>query len=178
MNAHVLRRDDGSYLTFAGLAEDLQLWPWQRDFVDRALSVPAAMAAHEMGLGKTRTAIAVCMTLRQFGIANRPLYIVPNHLIEQAHREALQAAPAGKILKVTREDLNRHGRRMFAARCATGDWDMVIMTHETFSSIPVPAARRTAMARRSTYRPGVLQPSPRCGRQAHRGGGAIAARTH
>lgn len=140
MNSHVLRRDDGSYLTFAGLADELQLWSWQRDFVDRALSVPVAFAAHSVGLGKTRTAIALCMTLREFGIANRPLYIVPNHLIEQAQREALQTAPAGKILVVTREDLSRYGRRLFAARCATGDWDMVIMTHETFASIPVPAA--------------------------------------
>ncbi len=40
---------------------------------------------------------------------------------------------------VTREDLTRYGRRLFAARCATGDWDMVIMTHETFASMPVPA---------------------------------------
>ncbi|MEU0497933.1 methyltransferase domain-containing protein [Mycobacterium sp. NPDC006124] len=138
MNSHVLRCDDGSYLTFPGLADDLQLWSWQRDFVDRALSVPVAFAAHSVGLGKTRTAIALCMTLRQFGIANRPLYIVPNHLIEQAQREALQTAPAGKILVVTREDLTRYGRRLFAARCATGDWDMVIMTHETFASMPVP----------------------------------------
>lgn len=81
MNAHVLRSDDGAYLTFPALADDVPLWPWQRDFVDRALSVPAAFNAHEVGLGKTRTAIALCMTLRQFGIANRPLYIVPNHLI-------------------------------------------------------------------------------------------------
>lgn len=140
MNSHVLRRDDGSYLTFPGLADNLELWSWQRDFVDRALSIPVAFAAHSVGLGKTRTAIALCMTLRQFGIANRPLYIVPNHLIEQSQREALQTAPAGKILVVTREDLTRYGRRLFAARCATGDWDMVIMTHETFASMPVPAA--------------------------------------
>ncbi|AQA06941.1 methyltransferase type 11 (plasmid) [Mycobacterium sp. MS1601] len=139
MNSHVLRRDDGSYLTFPGLADDLKLWWWQRDFVDRALSVPVAFAAHQVGLGKTRTAIALCMTLRQFGIANRPLYLVPNHLIEQAQREALQTAPSGKILVITREDLTRYGRRLFAARCATGDWDLVIMTHETFSSLPVPA---------------------------------------
>jgi N12 class adenine-specific DNA methylase len=139
MNSHVLRCDDGSYLSFSGLADDLELWSWQRDFVDRALSIPVAFAGHAMGLGKTRTAIALCMTLRQFRITNRPLYIVPNHLIEQAQREALQTAPAGKILVVTREDLTRYGRRLFAARCATGDWDMVIMTHETFVSVPVPA---------------------------------------
>lgn len=138
MNAHVLRKDDGSYLTFPGLAQGLPLWAWQRDFIDRALSVPASMAAHQVGLGKTRTAIALCMTLRHFKLANKPLYIVPNHLIEQAHREALQAAPTAKILMATRDDLTRNNRRRFAARCATGDWDIVIMTHDSFSRIPVP----------------------------------------
>lgn len=48
--------------------------------------------------------------------------------------------PSGRFLIVTREDLLGDARRRFAARCATGDWDLVIMTHETFSSIPVPAS--------------------------------------
>lgn len=57
MNCRVLRRHDGAHLTFPGLADGVTLWPWQRDFVDQAVSSPAAMAAHEMGLGKTLTAI-------------------------------------------------------------------------------------------------------------------------
>lgn len=48
-------------------------------------------------------------------------------------------SPAGRFLIVTREDLHGDARRRFVARCATGDWDLVIMTHETFSSLPVPA---------------------------------------
>ncbi|UBV22309.1 methyltransferase domain-containing protein [Mycolicibacterium fortuitum] len=138
MNAHVLRRHDGSHLTFPGLADGIDLWPWQRDFVDRAVSTPSVYCAHEVGLGKTLTAITLAMTLRQFGLANRPALVVPLHLIEQATRQCYQAWPAGRFLIVTREDLHGDARRQFVARCATGDWDLVIMTHETFSSIPVP----------------------------------------
>ena len=139
MNARVLRHHDGSHLTFPSLAQGIELWQWQRDFVDRAVSTPAAFCAHEVGLGKTLTAVATAMTLRQFGIVNRVGLIVPNHLIEQATRQAYQAWPAGRFLIVTRNDLHGDARRRFAARCATGDWDLVIMTHETFSAIPVPA---------------------------------------
>ena len=84
MNARVLRRHDGSHLTFPGLSEDIDLWPWQCDFVDRAVSTPAVFCAHEVGLGKTLTAITLAITLRQFGIANRPALIVPLHLIEES----------------------------------------------------------------------------------------------
>lgn len=139
MNCRVLRRHDGAHLTFPGLADGVTLWPWQRDFVDQAVSSPAAMAAHEMGLGKTLTAITLAMTLRQFGLANRPAYIVPNHLIEAVTRCCYQWWPGGRFLIVSREDLHADARRRFAARCATGDWDLVVMTHETFSAIPVPS---------------------------------------
>lgn len=138
MNAHVLRVDDGSYLTLPGLADGVELWSWQRDFVDRAVSRDASFCAHAVGLGKTRTAIATAITLRQFGLANKPAFIVPNHILEQTHREFLQTFPTAKVLLVQREDLTRDRRRLFGARCATGDWDVVLMTHEAFSSIPVP----------------------------------------
>jgi hypothetical protein len=139
MNARVLRNHDGTHLTFPGLADGIELWPWQRDFVDRAVTTPAVYCAHEVGLGKTLTAITLAMTLRQFGLANRPGLIVPLHLIEQVTRQCYQAWPAGRFLIVTREDLRGDARRRFVARCATGEWDLVIMTHETFSSLPVPA---------------------------------------
>lgn len=138
MNAHVLRVDDGSYLTLPGLADGLELWSWQRDFVDRAISRPGSVCGHAMGLGKSRTAIATAITLRQFGLANKPAIAVPNNILEQTHREFLQTFPTAKVLLVQREDLTRTGRRLFGARCATGDWDVVLMTHEAFSSIPVP----------------------------------------
>ena len=139
MNAHVLRQHDGSHLTFPGLADGIELWPWQRDFVDRAVSSPTAFNGHEVGMGKTKSAIALALTLRQFGLANRIGYVVPLNVLEQATRQCYQTWPSGRFLIVTREDLHGDARRRFVARVATGDWDLVIMTHESFTSLPVPA---------------------------------------
>lgn len=41
MNSRVKRKHDGSYLSFPGLAEGVEPWPWQRDFVDMAISTLA-----------------------------------------------------------------------------------------------------------------------------------------
>ena len=44
-----------------------------------------------------------------------------------------------------REDLaGAESRKLFAARCATGDWDAVVMTHSAFTAIPVHPATEAA----------------------------------
>lgn len=90
-------------------------------------------------MGKTKSAIALAVTLRDLGLANRPMIAVPDHLIEQISAEAASTFPTCRFLVVTRKDLTRDRRRLFAARCASGDWDAVIITHTGFSSIPMPA---------------------------------------
>ena len=136
-NSHVERQSDGSYLRFDGLSEAVTPYKHQRDFVDRALSTPGALCAHPVGAGKTLEMILTAMTLRQFGLARKPMIAVPNHLLEQIAREVQQAYPMGRFLVVTKDDLHKDRRRAFAARCATGDWDAVIITHQGFSSLPV-----------------------------------------
>lgn len=135
-NAIVTREPNGDHLPFPRLAEGVTLWKWQRAWVDHALSTGAALAAHEVGLGKTLSALGLSITLRDMGLANRPCVAVPNHLIEQISAEAIRSFPAARFLIVTRDDLHKDSRRLFAARCATGDWDCVIFTHEGFTSIP------------------------------------------
>ena len=137
LNAHVTRAYDGSGLTFPGLSADVTPWAHQRAAVERVTSTPRALLAHPVGAGKTLEMALAARTLRQFGLAQKPLIVVPNHLLDQIAREAQQAFPTGKFLVATKEDLAKDARRTFAARCATGDWDAVIMTHTSFTSIPV-----------------------------------------
>ncbi|WP_022894564.1 helicase-related protein [Agromyces subbeticus] len=92
----------------------------------------------------TLSQIVSAMKLRQLGLARKPLIIVPNHLLEQISREAQQAYPTGRFLIASKDDLARNARRLFAARCATGDWDAVVMTHQAFTSIPVSAEAEEA----------------------------------
>jgi len=136
-NAHVVRTFTGSGLIFPGMSDTFTPWTHQRAAVERIVSTPTALIGHPVGAGKSATMALSAVTLRKFGLANKPLIIVPNHLLEQMAREAQQVIPTAKLLVATKEDLQKDNRRVFAARCATGDWDAVIMTHSAFTMIPV-----------------------------------------
>lgn len=139
-NSFVPRSFDGSWLSFPGMSADFTPWDHQRRMVERVISQPRVLCGHPVGAGKTSTSIMAAVTLRQLGLASKPLIAVPNHLLEQYAREAHQLYPTGRFLVATKEDLSADRRRLFAARCATGDWDAVIMTHQAFSSLPLSAA--------------------------------------
>ncbi|MFC0313615.1 methyltransferase type 11 [Gordonia phosphorivorans] len=146
-NALVPRTPDGSHLQFPRLADGVNLWKHQKDWVDYALTAKSAVCGFEVGLGKTLASVTLAVTLRDLGLANRPMIAIPDHLIEQISAEAHRSHPTCKFLVVTRDDLTRERRRLFAARCATGDWDAVIITHTGFSSIPMPADYERAQLR-------------------------------
>ena len=141
-NTHLVRRHDGSQLTFPGLADDAELWPWQRDVVAQIVSSPATLCAHAVGAGKTRSMVCAALTARRLGLAGKPLIAVPAHLVEQTAREARQAYPFARFLVHGEDDLRHRGQ--LAARCATGDWDAVIVSHGTFSALPVRAEAELA----------------------------------
>lgn len=136
-NSHVPRVSDGSYLSFPDMSDVFDPHPWQVNMVDQALSTDAVLCGHSVGAGKTLTMAMLAMSLRRFRLARKPMIVVPNHLLEQIAREAQQAFPTGKFLMVTKDDLTKDRRRLFAARCATGDWDAVVITHNGFTSLPV-----------------------------------------
>lgn len=136
-NSHVIARHDGSHLSLPGLAAGVALWPWQRDIIDQVVSSGATLCGHAVGAGKTLSMLGAVMTLREFGLASKPMIVVPNHLLEQIAREARQAFPTGRFLIAGSDDLAGPARRLFASRCATGDWDAVVITHSAFTRIPV-----------------------------------------
>ncbi|HLH57811.1 MAG TPA: helicase-related protein, partial [Streptosporangiaceae bacterium] len=137
-NAAVLRRYDGAHLTFPGLAAEFTPYPHQRDMVHRIISTPASLCPYPVGTGKTPTMFMAARKLRELGQAHKPLIIVPNHLLEQTAREGKRLFPTARILMAAREDLDGpQARKLFAARCAAGDWDAVVMTHSAFTAIPV-----------------------------------------
>ncbi|MHA3723792.1 helicase-related protein [Leucobacter sp. HY1910] len=137
--SHRPRTGDGAHLTFPGLSEDITLWDHQKDAVDRILSDHRTILHHTVGAGKSLEMLAGAMKLKQLGLAQKPLITVPNHLLEQMAREARTAYPTGRFLIAGREEVTKDAKRLFAARCATGDWDAIIMTHTAFTSIPVSA---------------------------------------
>ncbi|WP_158009676.1 DEAD/DEAH box helicase family protein [Carbonactinospora thermoautotrophica] len=147
-NAIVLRTYDGSELSLPGLAAHFTPRPHQRAAVARIINEPAVLLAHEVGAGKTAEMVMGAMELRRLGLARKPAIIVPNHMLEQVSREFLELYPQARILVATKEDLTRDRRREFVARCASGDWDAVVMTHSSFERIGMSKEAQEAYLRR------------------------------
>ena len=96
---------DGSHLDFPGMNQALTLRPHQNDAVWRGMSSGNTLLAHTVGAGKTFTMAATGMKMKQAGLIKKPMYVVPNHLLEQFSREFMQLYPNAKLLVAAKEDL-------------------------------------------------------------------------
>ena len=136
-NQIVERRYDGSHLVLYGMSNVITPYQHQLDAIWRIVSGNNTLLAHVVGAGKTFTMVAAAMELRRIGKAHKPMVVVPNHMLLQVSREAVQFYPNANILMASKEDLTGDKRRQFCARVATGDWDLVVMTHATFERMPL-----------------------------------------
>ena len=126
---------DGSHLDFPGMNQSLTLRPHQNDAVWRGMSSGNTLLAHVVGAGKTFTMAATGMKMKQAGLIKKPMYVVPNHLLEQFSREFMQLYPNAKLLVAAKEDLTKDRRKFLTAKIASGEWDGIIVTHSSFERI-------------------------------------------
>ena len=136
-NSVVLPSWDGSHQTLPGLSSAFRPHQHQLDAAWRSVQEPAVMLGHAVGAGKTATMAIAGMEMKRLGLVSKPAYVVPNHMLEQFSAEFLQAYPLANVLVATRDATAADARKEFVARCATGDWDAVVITHDAFVRIPV-----------------------------------------
>lgn len=145
-NSYVPPKYDGSHLSFPGMSATLKPRKTQCDAIWRALHYNT-LFNHEVGTGKTLEQVATLLEGKRIGKWTKPCWIVPNHMLEQAEREARQLYPAARILAVTKKDLSLDRRSLFMGRCANNDWDIVIIPHSIFPKISVPKAFEVKLLR-------------------------------
>jgi N12 class adenine-specific DNA methylase/predicted RNA methylase len=126
---------DGSHLDFPGMSQGIQLRQHQKDAIWRGMSSGNALLAHAVGAGKTFTMAATGMKLKQSGLAKKPMFVVPNHMLEQFAREFMQLYPNARLLVASKDDLARDRRKLLTAKIAGGEWDGIIVTHSSFERI-------------------------------------------
>src|SRR5271157_4529860 len=126
---------DGSHLDFPGMNRTITLNQHQKDAVWRGMSSGNTLLAHAVGAGKTYTMAATGMKMKQAGLRKKPIYVVPNHMLEQFAREFMQLYPNARLLVATKEDLTRERRKQLTAKIASGEWDGIVMTHSSFERI-------------------------------------------
>src|SRR6516165_2705918 len=105
------------------------------DAVWRGISSGNTLLAHVVGAGKTFTMAATGMKMKQAGLCKKPMYVVPNHLLEQFAREFQQLYPNAKLLIAAKEDFTKERRKFLTARIASGEWDGIVVTHSSFERI-------------------------------------------
>ena len=139
-NSTVLPTWDGSHLRdrLPGLASSFEPHPHQLAAVWRVMASDGdVLLGHRVGAGKTASMIIAGQQLRRTGQITKPLYVVPNHMLDQFAAEFRQLYPLADVLVATKDDLAATARRAFVARCATGDWDAVVITHSSFGRVAV-----------------------------------------
>lgn len=137
-NAVRLREYDGSHLTFPGMNPAIKLRPHQVNAVWRVISGGNTLLAHTVGAGKTYEMVASAMELKRMGVLKKPMFVVPNHLVEQFGAEALTLYPSAKIFVAGRDHFQKAKRKQAMAKIATGDWDMVVVAHSSFEKLSMP----------------------------------------
>ena len=145
------REYSGQHITFFGMNPEIQLREHQLNAVAHILYGGNTLLAHEVGAGKTFEMVAAAMESKRLGLCHKPMFVVPNHLIEQWASEFLRLYPSANILAVTKKDFEPQNRKKFCARIATGDYDAVIIGHSQFERIPVSRERQERMLQEQIY---------------------------
>ncbi|MGN0275898.1 MAG: DEAD/DEAH box helicase family protein, partial [Hominisplanchenecus sp.] len=136
------REYDGSHIQFVGMTPEITLMPHQKNAIAHILYGDNTLLAHCVGAGKTFEMIAAGMESKRLGLAQKCLYVVPNHLTEQWGNDFLRLYPGANVLVATKKDFEPANRKKFCSRIATGEYDAIIIGHSQFERIPLSRERQ------------------------------------
>lgn len=106
-NSEVERQYDGSALTFPGLVQHVKdkLYAHQKNVIWRIMQGGNTLIAHCVGAGKTWSMQIAGMEMKRVGLCRKPMYVVPNNVVEQFRREFYETYPNAKLLVLTSKEL-------------------------------------------------------------------------
>lgn len=131
------RTYDGSRLKFKGMSPAYELYPYQKDAVQRILNQKNTLLAFDVGAGKTYIMIAAAMKLRQDGLSRRNLFVVPNHIVGQWEKIFTELFPTARVLAIEPKSFKPAMRQKVLRQIKEGDYDGVIMAYSCFEMIPL-----------------------------------------
>lgn len=138
-NSVRVARYDGSHLSTPGLSTAIKLRSNQRDAAWRVIQNQATLIGHEVGMGKTLTAIVAAMESKRLGFTRKALLVVPNHTLVNWQAVMQIAYPGANMLIPSADDLSKARRGEFLSRVATHDWDLILIPFSSFKLLPVSA---------------------------------------
>ena len=128
--------DESLYIAPDNISNKIELTTQQKRGVLRMLlSNHNTLLPYKVGSGKTFTMIAGSMALKQAGLCNKPLFVVPKHLLAQWGNEFYQLYPNANLLIPNDKDMTKKNRQKFIGKIASGNYDAIIMSYTQFESI-------------------------------------------
>lgn len=134
-DAQHYRGPDGQY-RLPGMNPAISLRPHQANAVWQIVSQGRALLAHEVGTGKTFTMVSAAMEMRRMGLSNKPAIAVPKSIIEGFLADAQRLYPNARIITPGAK-FTKDTRKQTVARIATGDYDLVVLTHDNLDMLPM-----------------------------------------
>jgi N12 class adenine-specific DNA methylase/GNAT superfamily N-acetyltransferase/tRNA1(Val) A37 N6-methylase TrmN6 len=131
------RRFDGSHMTLPGVSLRFSLHPHQKRAIWRQVQTGNTYLAHAVGAGKTIEMIAGGMEQKRLGLINKPMYAVPNHMLEQFANEFMELYPLANIMVADDENFSAERRKAFVAAATLNAPDAIVITHSAFERIGV-----------------------------------------
>ena len=116
------------------------LRPNQKRWVTQALIEGTGINAHDVGGGKTMSALALAHALKARGVAKKPMFVVPAKTINTSWLNSKNGAqilfPGAKIVNLNNLPAETRARQLF--ELANSNADFVFISHEGFESIQLP----------------------------------------
>lgn len=147
-NCYAHKHYDGSDLKLDSLNSNINLRKHQKDAIFRAINEQNCLFDHEVGAGKTLTAICSVMKQKELGITNKALIAVPNHLVNQWSDEFYNAYPNANLLISDEKSVSPQNREEFFGKIMNGEYDAIIISHSQLEKIPVPPEVEQNVVRR------------------------------
>ncbi len=131
-NTIVARKFDGRHLTLPGTTSTIPVFDHVKRGAWRVIQTGNTYLAHAVGSGKTWQMVISAMEQKRLGLINKPMMVVPNHMLQQFAQEWLQLYPAARLMVADEKQFHTENRRRFVTRAAMSDLDGVIITHSAF----------------------------------------------
>ncbi len=146
------RTYDGSHLTLPGSNPGIALRPHQRNAIWRIIQGKSnTLLEHVVGAGKTYVMIGAAMEMKRLGIAKKPMILCYKHQVPDFQKSIYELYPAANVLVPTQVDFTPKNRKIIEAKITTGNWDLIVLSHEQFEKLPMSLAAQENYVREQIY---------------------------
>lgn len=131
---------DGSHLKFSDMDFNAlgikDLYKSQKDCIWMNILNGGGIVDHEVGGGKTLIMCGTAHEMKRLGIVHKPVILCLKANVLDVVNTYKKAYPNDKILFPTAKNMKEENREQLWADIKNYNWDVIIMTHDNFISIP------------------------------------------